>query len=102
VSVLAYTGPTSVAPGASITLSATLTTGSGTAIAEQTVTFTLTLNGVTLTATTNGSGVASVVTTAPTTVGSYPITVAFAGNTTYAAAATSATLKVAFRGCRCG
>ena len=89
---LAYTGSTTAAPRASITLSATLTTSAAVAIAGKTVTFTL--NSGTLSATTNSSGVASVKTKAPTATGSYPITVTFAGDATYAAASASATLAV--------
>jgi hypothetical protein len=89
---LTYTGPTKAGPGASITLSATLKTTSGTAIANQTVAFTL--NGVTHSVVTNGSGVASWVTTAPTTAGKYPVMVNFAGDATYTAASTSASLTI--------
>jgi hypothetical protein len=62
------------------------------AIVGRTLTFTL--NGVNLTATTNGSGVASVQTKAPARNGVYLIGVAFAGDTTYAAASAVASLKV--------
>jgi hypothetical protein len=62
------------------------------AIAGQTVTFTL--NGVTRSAKTSSSGLAAVVTKAPTTLGTYPIKIAFAGNTTRAAASTTASLRV--------
>jgi hypothetical protein len=84
VPVLTYTGPTTAAPGAAITLSATLRTSGGAGISGATLTFTL--NSVIHTATTYGSGTATWATTAPTTTGTYPISVAFAGNTTYAAA----------------
>jgi uncharacterized delta-60 repeat protein len=89
---LAYTGPTRAAPGAAITLSATLKTASGTVIAGKTVTFTL--NGATLTATTNGFGVASLVTTAPATAGKYTIGIAFVSDATYMASSSSATLTI--------
>jgi Ice-binding-like len=89
---LTYTGPTVAAPGASITLRATLRTSAGKAIAGRTVTFTL--HGVTLSAKTNSSGVASVVTTAPTALGAYRIRIAFKGDTTRPAASTTATLSV--------
>jgi hypothetical protein len=39
-------------------------------------------------------GLASVVAKAPTALGTYPIKIAFAGNTTHARASTSATLRV--------
>jgi hypothetical protein len=89
---LTYTGSTAAAPGASLTLRATLKTSAGVAIAGQTVTFTL--NGVTRSAKTSSSGLASVVAKAPTALGTYPIKMAFAGNTTHARASTSATLRV--------
>ena len=89
---LTYTGGTVAVPGASITLSATLRTSAGKAIARKTVTFTL--NGATRSAKTNSSGVASVVMTAPAATGIYPIKITFAGNTTNARASTSASLRV--------
>ena len=93
---LTYTGSTAAAPGATITLRATLKTSAGVAIAGQTVTFTL--NGVTRSAKTSSSGLASVVAKAPTALGTYPIKIAFAGNTTRAAASTSASLRVRVSG----
>jgi hypothetical protein len=89
---LTYTGSTTAAPGASITLRATLKTSAGVAIAGKTVTFTL--HGVTRSAKTNSHGVASVVTTAPTALGSYTIGIAFAGDSTHPRASTSASLRV--------
>lgn len=89
---LTSTGPTVAAPGATVTLRATLKTSAGVAIAGKTVTFTL--HGVTLSAKTASSGVASVVTTAPAPTGAYRIRIAFAGDTTHAAVTTSATLSV--------
>jgi Ice-binding-like len=89
---LTYTGTTTAAPGASITLRATLKTSAGLAIAGKTVTFTL--HGVTASAKTNSSGVASVVTKAPTGLGAYAIKIVFKGDTTHPAASTSATLSV--------
>ena len=89
---LTYTGSTTAAPGASITLKVTLKTSAGKAIAGKTVTFTL--HGVTLSAKTNSSGVASVVTKAPTPTGAYRIKITFKGDTTHPAASTSATLSV--------
>jgi hypothetical protein len=93
---LTYTGSTAAAPGASITLRATLKTSAGKAIAGKTVTFTL--NGVTRSAKTSNSGLASVVTKAPTALGSYPIKIAFAGDTTRAAASATASLRVRVSG----
>jgi hypothetical protein len=89
---LTYTGTTVAAPGHSITLKATLKTSAGKAVAGKTVTFTL--HGVTLSAKTNSSGVASVVTKAPTPTGAYRIRITFKGDTTHPAASTSATLSV--------
>jgi alpha-tubulin suppressor-like RCC1 family protein len=89
---LTYKGPTTASPAAAITLSATLKTSSGTALPGETVTFTLA--GVTTSATTNGTGVASVTRAAPSTTGTYSIAVAFAGDTTYGAATKTATLVV--------
>jgi hypothetical protein len=89
---LTYTGSTAAAPGATITLRATLKTSAGAAIAGKTVTFTL--NGVTRSAKTSSSGLASVVTKAPTPLGTYPIKIAFAGDTTHARASTTASLRV--------
>ena len=88
---LVYTGATSAASGASVTLKAKLSSA-GTGISGRTVSFLL--NGVTLTDATNINGVASVITTAPGTGGSYPIAVSFAGDGTYGPASTSATLTV--------
>ena len=92
VPVITYTGPTAAASGAAITLKATLK-GAGKALPGRTVTFTL--DGVSTSVTTNASGIATLATTAPTTAGSYPITVAFAGDSAYAAASKLATLTVA-------
>ena len=89
---LTYTGPTKAARGASITLSATLKTASGTVIAGQTVA--ITLNGITQSVVTNASGVASWLTTAPTTAGKYTVTVTFAGTSTNLASSTSASLTI--------
>ena len=88
---LTYTGPTRAVRGTAITLSATLKAGSA-PVAGKTVTFTF--NGSTFTATTNAAGVASVATVAPATAGSRPIAIAFAGDSTYKAAAASTNLKV--------
>jgi hypothetical protein len=88
--ILTYTGATSAKPGASITLTATIKTGSGSPISGRKVSFLL--NGTTYTATSNSSGLASKDAKAPTTPGIYPITVSFDGDATYASAATTASL----------
>jgi len=89
---ITYAGPTTAAPGALIPLSATLKTGSGAAMAGRTLSFTL--NGIILNATTDSLGAASVKMIAPANAGSYPVDVALTGDTTYTAAAISATLTV--------
>lgn len=89
---LRYTGPTAATAGTPITLSATLTTSAGTALAGETVSFSF--NGSTVPATTNASGVASIATSAPSATGSYGVGVSFAGDGVNAASSTSATLKV--------
>jgi hypothetical protein len=89
---LTYTGPTRTTASAAITLSATLATTAGAAISGVPVTFTL--NGATLQANTNGSGVASLGTTAPAIAGKYTISVNFAGDSAYSAASASASLTV--------
>jgi MBG domain (YGX type)/Bacterial Ig-like domain (group 3)/Regulator of chromosome condensation (RCC1) repeat/Bacterial Ig-like domain (group 2) len=92
VSVLTYTGPTSAAPGAWITLSARLSDPSGQGIAGMPVLFTI--NGSTVAQVgTDKNGTATYRVRAPS-AGSYRIGVSFAGNATYAAASTQATLTV--------
>jgi subtilisin family serine protease len=90
--VLIYTGTTSAAKGASITLSATLKTTAGAAIQGASVTFTL--NRKTYTATTNSFGVATVSQTAPTKAGTYSVSVKYAGSAEYAASSTTGSLRV--------
>jgi len=87
-----YGGPTSMAHGATVTLSATLKTSAGVALAGQSVTFTL--GGVTSTAITDASGVARVTRAAPATKGAYKVTVSFAGNVSYGASSSSSNIKV--------
>ena len=89
---LKYGGTTSAVIGATVTLKATLKTSTNVAVGGRSVSFTL--NGSTFSATTNTTGTASLTTTAPGTLGSYPIGVSFAGDATYAASASSSTLKV--------
>jgi hypothetical protein len=88
---LKYTGPTTATHSASITLSATLKTSAGVALAGRTVSFTF--NNVTVTAVTNSSGVASVVRTVPSKTGSYKVTLKFAGDSSYGAATANGTVK---------
>ena len=89
---VAYTGATSAAAGASLTLSATLTTSKGKTVAGRTISFGL--NGATYTAVTNSSGIATSTASAPATGGSYTITVNFGGDVTYGPSATTAALAV--------
>ena len=88
--VVRYSGPTSATRGTSVTLSATLRTSGGLALAGRTLSFTL--NNVTSWAVTDGSGVASVVMTVPNT-GPVRLTVKFAGDAGYAAASANGNLR---------
>jgi hypothetical protein len=92
VSVVSYTGATVASPNADITLSAILKTSTGQALPAKTVTFAL--NGKTLSATTNKSGVASVKIRAPKNVGSYSIVAAFAGDAIYNSSSVTANLTI--------
>jgi uncharacterized protein (TIGR03437 family) len=90
--VLAYIGTTQIVRSASITLTATLKTSSGTNISRQAVTFTIngsTYNGVWRSAT----GAYSVTISAPSAAGSYDLVVSYAGNGTYVG--TSVTVPIA-------
>ena len=78
------------APGGSVTLKATLTSGAG--VGGATLKFTV--NGSTYTAVTDGSGVATVGITAPAVVGVYPIAVSFTGNADFLATSKSGNLTV--------
>ncbi len=89
---LTYTGSTRATPGAAVTLSATLTTSGGTALPGRTVTFTLA--GRSFQGTTSSTGSASVTATAPSSTGSYAVSASYAGDASYGAASTSATLVV--------
>jgi len=91
--VLTYTGPTSVAAGAWITLSARLSDPSGQVIAGMPIT--ITINGSPLGQwVTDRNGVVSYRVRAPSVLGSYRIGVSFDGNATCAAASNQATLTV--------
>jgi hypothetical protein len=92
VPIITYTGTTSAARGAPITLQASLRTSSGVGIAGATLSFTLA--GVTHTVLTDASGLASFAATAPTSVGTFTIAVKFAGDSTYAATSVNGSLKV--------
>ncbi len=92
VPTLTYTGTTSAARGAPVTLSARLRTSSGAGIAGATVSFTL--SGVTRTAVTDATGLAAVAATAPASAGTFTVAVKFAGNPAYAPASASGSLKV--------
>jgi subtilisin len=92
VTALAYTGTTSAARGGLITLSGRLRTSSGVGISGATVSFTLA--SVTRTAVTDATGVAAVAATAPASLGTFTVTVKFAGDSTYAPASVNGSLKV--------
>ncbi len=89
---LMYTGATSGSPGASVTLSATLTTSGGSPLSGRTVAFTLA--GRSFQGTTSSTGSASVTATAPPASGSYTVSAAYAGDASYGASSASATLVV--------
>ncbi len=89
---LTYTGTTSAARGAPITLSGLLRTSTGAGIAGATITFTLA--GATRTAVTDATGGAAVAATAPASAGTYTVAVKFAGDSAYAAASANGSLKV--------
>ncbi len=93
---IAYTGATSVTNGQSLTLSATLTSN-GTALGNQPVTLALgtAQSEQSCTATTNSSGSAScTIESVNQVTGTVTVTVSYAGNTTYAASSSSASVKV--------
>jgi len=87
-----YTGPTVVARGSTVTLSATVKTSTGAAVAGVTVTFTL--GGVTSTGVTDATGTAHVTRTAPASKGNYKVTVSFAGSLGYAASSSTTNVRV--------
>lgn len=89
---LTYAGTTSSTPGSSVTLSATLTTSGGSALAGRTVFFAL--DGRSFQGTTSSTGSASVTATAPSFAGSYTVSASYAGDASYGASSTSATLVV--------
>ena len=90
---LTYTGATTAVPGAVITLSATLKTAAGAAIAGSTVF--LTFNGATYALKSSSTGVVSIATTAPTSTGSFAVTATLASDPAYANASATGTLSVA-------
>ncbi len=89
---LTYTGKTAAVAGAPITLSATLKRPGGAAIAGAVISFIV--GGQATTATTNASGVASTISAAPATPGTYLISVAFAGDASFNSASASKSLVV--------
>lgn len=89
---LAYTGPTQVTHGQTVSMTATLKTG-GVAFAGQVVTFTIGSKKLTALPT-DASGVATVSWTAPKGKGSQKVVVSYAGNATYGSSSVSATLKI--------
>ena len=92
--LLAYTGPDAAITGGTVGLAATLETPGGVPIAGKSVTFRIG-SGPLMSATTDGTGTASISTTAPSLHGDYQLRVAFAGDADYAASTSlSATLLV--------
>lgn len=73
-----YTGPTSAKPNKAVPLTATLKDATGKALANKTVTFTL--GHQTITAVTNGNGVASATLTLNQHVGNYSLSATYAGD----------------------
>lgn len=88
---LVYTGPTSAAKSAKLSLTAQLAAGT-TPVSGASVSFVVA--GKTYKATTSATGVVTVAVTAPATAGSYAVTLSYAGSTKYAASSASATLTV--------
>lgn len=89
---IVYTGATTTANGASLTLSATLTSNGTPLPSGQTVTLTLGSgsSAQTCTATTNASGAASCTISKVNQIsGTVPVTVSYAGNSTYAPTSSS-------------
>ena len=92
VPVVNYTGMTSTAPGDELMLKASLKRGVK-SVVGRTVTFTV--EGASYSAVTNGAGHVQLLVTAPTSEGTFPIEVAFAGDEWYEPAAETATLTLA-------
>jgi hypothetical protein len=97
---LAFDAPSSGAPyGSAVSLSATLLTGGGSgctggaAVANASVSFSV--GGSSLSATTNGSGIATVQLPLSGTPGSYELTAGFAGTTSLASASAAAPFSIA-------
>lgn len=90
---LTYTGPVQSLPNKRVTLTATLTDSLGQPVVGATVLFTVGSQSVS--AVTNGSGVASASLVLNQKVGTYPLNVSFAGDSKYlASAATPGTFKI--------
>ena len=89
---LTYTGGSTASKGASVVLSASLTSASAARLPGRTVTFTL--GRKSYTAVTDAAGTASVVASAPVKIGTYTVGISFAGDATYAATAGGGTLQV--------
>jgi hypothetical protein len=87
-----YTGPTSAARNSTVTLSASVKTSTGAAVAGVTVTFSF--GGHTYAGVTNASGVATATATAPSAKGNTKVTATFAGTAAYAGSSATATIRV--------
>jgi hypothetical protein len=88
-----YTGPNTSRPSKTITLSASVVDDLGQPVAGRTVTFTL--GTETASATTNSSGVASVMLGLNQKHGTYTVTASFAGDAKYVGDANSRTFTIA-------
>jgi len=91
-STISYTGPTSANSSKTITLSATVVDDLGQAVVGKIVVFTL--GAQTISAMTNGSGVASVPLKLNQKHGSYTVSAAFAGDSKYVGSSTSQTFTL--------
>jgi hypothetical protein len=92
VPVVNYLGTTSAAPAGTILLKANLKRGVRSVVGR---TLTFTLDGATYSAVTNGAGAVQLEVTAPAAEGTFPVDISFAGDDTYEAASTTASLTLA-------
>ena len=95
ITTIAYTGAVTSVPNANVTLSATLTAGTGKKaqkLSGQTIAFTL--GTKTASAVTDASGSARVNLTAPAAAGSYPLSASYEGDCTFASSSVSKSFTV--------
>jgi hypothetical protein len=91
-STVKYTGSTSALRNGTLAVSATVKSSTGAAIQGAVVTFSF--GGKTVQATTGANGVASTTIVAPSSKGNVKMTVSWPGNSDYAGASTTATIRV--------